>query len=480
MTDSEQSRNLAAARLAPIGRNADLLMLVTAFGSVLAALAIGQYFGTLSVAVPCCVAALAIACGAFFGLRGSTASCVLLTVTNAALVLLHIQLGRGAIEFHFGVFVLLGLLLAYRDWRPIVLAAGLFAVHHVLFDRLQAMGFGVYCTPQPDLLRTLMHAIYVVAQTGVEIALAQSLRNAAVEVAELSLIVHGIDRSGALCLDVRDLVVSMPTARMLRDSIVKMDVAMREVRAAAGAMEIAASEIAHGNQDLSRRTEAQASHLQQTAASMDQLTGTVNSSAEAASQACDIAGSASVAARQGGEAVGRIVETMSGISESSRQISEIIGVIDGIAFQTNILALNAAVEAARAGEQGRGFAVVAAEVRSLAQRSANAAREIKQLIGESVERVESGTRLVDAAGGTIVNVVDQAQRVSELISQISVAARQQTQGIGQVGAAVLQLDAATQQNSALVEEGAAATEGLRELAVRLNAVVRRFQLSAAA
>jgi methyl-accepting chemotaxis protein len=479
MTRAEASHSVTAAGLSSIARTADLVMFVTAVASAIAAVAIGSHFGTLATALPACGVLLALAAAGFFGWRGSPLSCGLLTFCNVALVALHIQLGRGTIEFHFGVFVLLGLLLAYRDWRPLVFAAGLFALHHVVFDRLQAAGAGLYCTPQADFWKTMMHAVYVVVQTGIEISLAMSLRNAALEGAELAAIVRSVDRGGELCLDVGPLAVRTPIAGMLKAAVLKMDSAMRDVHAAAGSIEVAASEIAIGNHDLSQRTEAQASNLQRTAASMEQLTGTVSSTADAANQAKDVAGAASAAAREGGAAVGRIIETMSGISESSRQIADIIGVIDGIAFQTNILALNAAVEAARAGEQGRGFAVVASEVRSLAQRSAQAAREIKQLIGASSERVDAGAHLVKAAGGTIVEVVDQAQRVSELIAEISQAASEQTAGIGQIGLAVTQLDAVTQQNSALVEEGAAATDCLRQQAVQLNAVVRRFQLSQA-
>ena len=238
------------------------------------------------------------------------------------------------------------------------------------------------------------------------------------------------------------------------------------------------AEIATGNQDLSARTEQTASNLQQTASSMEQLTATVRQSADSARQASALANSACAVASKGGDVVAGVVATMSDIAASSNKIADIIGVIDGIAFQTNILALNAAVEAARAGEQGRGFAVVASEVRSLAQRSAAAAKEIKGLIVASVERVESGSKMVQEAGTTMTDIVASVRRVSDIIGEISTAATEQSDGIGQVNQAVTQLDQMTQQNAALVEESAAATEGLKQQTVQLATVIGTFKLGA--
>ena len=241
----------------------------------------------------------------------------------------------------------------------------------------------------------------------------------------------------------------------------------------------AGSEIAQGNLDLSSRTEQQASAIQQTSASMEQLGSTVKQNAASAGEADNLAKSASDVARRGGEAVARVVQTMGGITESSRKIADITGVIDGIAFQTNILALNAAVEAARAGEQGRGFAVVASEVRSLAQRSADAAREIKRLIAASVERVEQGTAQVDEAGRTMGEVVASIARVTAIMGEISTASREQSSGVAQVGLSMSQMDTATQRNAALVEESAAAAESLSAQAQELVQVVAGFRLAAA-
>ncbi|QPF76285.1 HAMP domain-containing protein [Roseateles sp. DAIF2] len=249
-----------------------------------------------------------------------------------------------------------------------------------------------------------------------------------------------------------------------------------EVRQGIESVSTASSEIATGNHDLSARTEQTASSLQQTASSMEELTATVGHSADTARQANQLASSAAEAATRGGQVVEQVVGNMAQITESSRRIGDIIGTIDGIAFQTNILALNAAVEAARAGEQGRGFAVVASEVRSLAQRSAEAAKEIKGLIGVSVERVEAGAQLVEQTGSAMNDIVHSVKRVTDLIGEIASAAGEQRDGIAQVNQAVTQLDQMTQQNAALVEESAAAAQSLREQSARLAEAVSVFKV----
>nr|WP_315206094.1 methyl-accepting chemotaxis protein [uncultured Albidiferax sp.] len=249
------------------------------------------------------------------------------------------------------------------------------------------------------------------------------------------------------------------------------------VRGNAESVASASAQIAQGNHDLSARTESQASALEQTAASMEELSSTVKQNADNARQANQLAMSASTVALQGGEVVSRVVETMKGINDSSKKIADIISVIDGIAFQTNILALNAAVEAARAGEQGRGFAVVASEVRSLAQRSAAAAKEIKTLIDNSVTQVGQGTNLVDQAGSTMTEVVNSIRRVTDIMGEISAASTEQSLGVAQVGEAVTQMDQATQQNAALVEESAAAAGSLQNQAEQLVQAVSVFQLT---
>ncbi|MBI3283976.1 MAG: cache domain-containing protein [Burkholderiales bacterium] len=261
--------------------------------------------------------------------------------------------------------------------------------------------------------------------------------------------------------------------KTMRDSIANI---IGEVRSGTDAMTTASKEIASGNMDLSARTEAQAGSLEETASSMEELTGTVRQNADNARQANQLAASASAIALKGGAVVSEVVQTMGLINSSSQKIVDIIGVIDGIAFQTNILALNAAVEAARAGEQGRGFAVVASEVRNLAQRSASAAKEIKTLINDSVENVQHGSRLVDQAGSTMNEVVTSVRQVTDIMSEISAATNEQTAGIEQVNIAIVEMDSVTQQNAALVEQAAAAAASMQEQAAQLMDLVSVFQI----
>ncbi len=260
----------------------------------------------------------------------------------------------------------------------------------------------------------------------------------------------------------------------MQDNLAKI---VREVRSSTNSIGAASEEIAHGTINLSQRTEEQVSSLEETASSMEELTSTVKQNADNACQANQLAAGASEVAMKGGAVVGQVVQTMSSINNSSKKIVDIIGVIDGIAFQTNILALNAAVEAARAGEQGRGFAVVATEVRTLAQRSATAAKEIKELISDSVAKVEDGSRLVDEAGATMDEIVNAVKRVTDIMSEISAASHEQSTGIEQVNQAVTQMHEVTQQNAALVEEAAAATESMKEQAQVLTKAVNAFKLS---
>ncbi len=462
-----------------LGRTADLIMLVTLAAFSAAALAIGRYYGSLGLATGVSLALLALGGFTYASAAGTLASRLVLALAVSSSVALHIHLGRGTLEFHFGVFVTLALLLVYRDWRPIVATAAFFAVHHVAFDRMQAAGMGVYCTPEPNFLKIVMHAAYVVLQTALEIWIALRMAALAKQGDELTALVQEVEADGQISLDLAHVGASTGRAVALKQALGRVQQTLLQVRASAGNVNTASDEIATGNHDLSARTEQAASSIQETASAMEQLTATVRNSADSARQANQLAASAAEVAQRGGAVVSQVVSTMDEINHSSKKISDIIGTIDGIAFQTNILALNAAVEAARAGEQGRGFAVVASEVRSLAQRSAEAAREIKGLIVASVERVEAGSKLVADAGQTMDEIVGSVKRVSDVIGEISTASGEQSDGIGQVGVAITQLDQMTQQNAALVEESTAAAESLRQQAQRLNEALAGFRLAAA-
>ena len=426
--------------------------------------------------------------GALFALAFITAlssrsgglSQVAMPALGMAMVGLVIHSARGQAEAHFAVFAFLACTVVYRHWLPVVVAAGTIAVHHLSFNYFQQWGWGPICFTEPGLGIVIEHAAYVVAEAALLVMLAVRARADFAASEELTKIVeHLVLSDGSVDFAPAHAKVTSHAALQLQQALRHVETTIGAVRVSAESITTATSEIASGNLDLSQRTENAASSLQQTASSMEQLTATVRHSADSAVQAKELAASAAQVAQRGGAVVSQVVTTMNDINGSSKKIADIIGTIDGIAFQTNILALNAAVEAARAGEQGRGFAVVASEVRSLAQRSAEAAREIKSLIGASVDRVEAGTRLVADAGQTMSEIVSSVQRVADIIGEISAATGEQSSGIGLVNVAVADLDHSTQQNAALVEESAAAASSLKDQATRLASLVASFRLKAA-
>jgi len=412
--------------------------------------------------------------------RGGTLSQVGLPALGMAMVGLLIHVARGHAEAHFAVFAFLAVTVSYRTVLPVIVGAATIAVHHLSFNFFQTWGWGPVCFTEPGLMKVIEHALYVVVEAIVLVMLARrAAADARVGEQLGEVAARLVAADGSIDFSALRVERPEPATRQLLAALGKVEAAVSTVRAGAFEINNAAAEIASGSSDLSSRTESTASQLQQTASSVEQLSGTVAQTATSAATARQLVGDATQRAEQGGAVVQSVVQTMTGIHGSSQRIADIIGTIDGIAFQTNILALNAAVEAARAGEQGRGFAVVASEVRSLAQRSGEAAREIKALIQASVEQVEAGSQRVGEAGAAMQQIVKAVHDVRAVIDEIATAAAEQNQGLQLVNGAIADIDGVTQQNAALVEQSTAAATSMREQASRLTAAVSGFRLAGA-
>jgi methyl-accepting chemotaxis protein len=454
--------------------------LLTAIGiSAFVSLILGGQFSEPKVAIIGIGLLLALTGLGYSAARGSMISRTILTCVMVSFVTLQIHLSKGMPEFHFGVFVTLALLLVYRDWRPIVLAATLFAVLQLGIDRLQAHDLGVYCLERASLGRVSLHVVFIIAQAFAEIILARNMATLAAEGEELAKLVAKVDQGSVIALDVGRVAIRTAAGQTLKNTIQKMEAAVSTLRRGASGINDACSDIASGNQDLSVRTEQTAMNLQRTSSSMAGLNHTARHSDESASQANELVQNACKVAVEGGEVIAEVVGTMKDISASSAKIADIITMIDGISFQTNILALNAAVEAARAGEQGRGFAVVATEVRTLASRSAEAAKDVRSLIGDSVERISRGASLMDRAGSTMDEIVAAVRRVNEIMSELSNSSRQQAIEVAQLGQVMTQMDEATQQNATMVQQMASAATSLKTQADELVRAVEVFSTESA-
>ena len=459
----------------------DRILLVSMLGLWAGAAAYAVANGALGLVAGVGVLLMALAVGVARASQAGTGSRLGLPALGMAMVALLIHAARGHNESHFAVFAFLAVTMVYRSPAAVLSGAVTIAVHHLSFNFFQQWGWGPICFTEPSLFKVLEHAAYVVAEAGILVWLALRAQADARVGEELTHIAERLQTAdGQIDFRVIDLPDARPQTRLLLDALRQVEQTLAAVRASGDQIGHAVSEVAAGSLDLSQRTEQTAGQLQQTTSTVAHIASTVQETAASASDARRLATEAVSQAGRGGELVQAVVRTMDEIQTGSRRIADIIGTIDGIAFQTNILALNAAVEAARAGEQGRGFAVVAGEVRSLAGRSAEAAREIKTLIGASVEKVESGSRLVQDAGTTMTEIVASVQRVTDIIAEISAAASEQSNGIGLVNTAVTQLDQMTQQNAALVEESAAAAGTLKDQSSRLADTVARYQLDGSA
>ena len=449
---------------------ADRMVVGVVLLGALAAVALGVINGPAASGSAMALALSAAALIAWRLAPGTLFSRLSLAVIGMLMVALHIQLSMGLTELHFGVFVFLAFLLVYRDWRPIVAAAATIAVHHIVFDRLQAFGWPVFCMAAPNFALVLVHAAFVIVQTAVEIVIAVGMRADANASQELHTLCQPTP-DGQLNLDVQSIEVRSPSAIAVRSAFLKLDQLVSEARMTADVVLESSSRIAEGNMQLQSGTTETSARLQETAACMQEIRDGAQTSAAQSATARQIASQAMDSAQNCGALVKEVVRAMDAIHDSSRKIGDIVGLIDSIAFQTNILALNAAVEAARAGEHGKGFAVVASEVRSLAQRSATAAKDVRALIQSSLQHASQGTVLVNSAGDSMENVVTQTQRIEQVIATLSQLTADQAQGLDKTSETVRNLDLTARANAQLVDQSSISAAQLLEQASALQSVV---------
>ncbi|KQP43457.1 methyl-accepting chemotaxis protein [Pseudorhodoferax sp. Leaf274] len=476
--DTAHARGQAADPLLPMRQRADRLVLSMLLLQALVAVLLGGLYGPWGTGMLVAGVLLGVAAGAYALAAGRFAARLTMAVVGMLMVALNIQLSMGMPEMHFAVFVFLAFLLAYRDWRPVLAAALTVAVHHVVFDRLQAAGLPVYCLSAPDFGQIVIHAVFVVVQTGVELVMAVRMERDARESAELRALC-ALDAEGRLSLQADAVPVHSATGRIVQTALVQLAGVVDEVRHAAHAVAGTARSMSGDTEQLGERTREAAHNLQSAASAMSQLERASAASADEARQALQLAQQQNAAVAGCGALVDQSVQTMQAIHASARQITDIVTTIDSFAFRTNLLALNAAVEAARAGEHGRGFAVVAQEVRVLAQNSAQAARDIRALVARSLDDATQGEEAVGRAGASMREVRQQADQVRTLMLQLSQHAQQQSVELGHATSAVQQVDQMTQANSAMVGAAQQSTQALAQMAERLQAAVGQVGGSAA-
>ena len=477
--DAAQPAGHGADPLQPMRKRADRLVLSMLVLQALVAMLLGGLYGPWGTGMLVTGVLLGVAGCAYALASGRLAARLVMAVAGMFLVALNIQLSMGMPEMHFAVFVFLAFLLAYRDWRPILAAALAVAVHHVLFDRLQAAGLPVFCLRAPDFGQIVIHAVFVVVQTGVELVMAVRMERDARESAELRALC-ALDAEGRLSLQADAVQVHSATGRIVQTALVQLAGVVDEVRQASHAVAGTARAMSGDTEQLGQRTREAAHNLQSAAGAMAQLEQASAASADEAQQALRLAQQQNVAVAGCGALVEQSVQTMQAIHASARQITDIVSTIDSFAFRTNLLALNAAVEAARAGEHGRGFAVVAQEVRVLAQHSAQATRDIRALVARALDDATQGEQAVSRAGASMREVRQQADQVRALMLQLSQHAQQQSVELGHATSAVQQVDQMTQANTAMVGAAQQSTQGLAQMAERLLAAISQVGGGAAA
>jgi methyl-accepting chemotaxis protein len=454
---------------------ADRLMIVVVWGlfAISGLLAIRDYdlHAVLSVGLP----TAAVASMLVYWRAGALTTRLFLAASLMTFAALQIHQEHGLIELHFGIFVLMSVLLAYRDWRPILCAACVIAVHHFTFNYLQLAGLNVYCFTEPAWPTVLLHAAYVIVQTGLLIFIARHMKADAQTGKELAVLGETLSRqAGQFDLRLPPMKLNGSSSRTFKDTLNAIHDAMREITMTIDQMAASSDNIAAENHTLSQEFTAQAETLNATNAAMEQIAHRVKESAAHAASANSLARQTSTAAKESEHVVSEVVDKMSEIDQAVHRMGDIIAMIESIAFQTNLLALNASVEAARAGSHGRGFSVVAGEVRTLAHRSASAALEIKNLIGDSLQRVEHGSSLATRAGAAMRHVTGHVEDVARLIEHISASSDAQSHDVDRFSQGMVQMDAMLGRDVEHVKGVASASASLREKARTLREAMSIF------
>lgn len=459
-----------------VSLQADRLMLVLIWVYATLSLPIAWHYSNLDIPLIAAPALAILATLLYTSAKATALTRYALPLLLCAAVVLQIQVSLGMLEFHFGVFVTLALIMVYRQWRVVVACALFFAVHHVLFDRFQAWGYGIYCTTEADFQRILLHAIFVVVQTAVEIYIIKKIADAHKQGIELQALVNAIHDGDKFNLNIPHENVQTPLAKDLKSVILKLNDIVRTVTQTVIQVQTASKEIEIGSGDLSSRTETACGALEETSNAAIRVLTTVEQARALANDADQMTRDASEAAQKGQSLVNNLAQSMDAIHQQSEQIAEIVAVVDGLAFQTNLLALNAAVEAARAGEHGRGFAVVAEEVRRLALRSADSAKQIRRLIQTSGESIGVGTAQSKEALQAMHDLLSMSSKMTGRMQEIVSSTDEQTSAMADISNAIQQLENNMSQNSALAEQSSAAASSLQDQTLYMARSVQAFKV----